>query len=64
MRWIKNENFDFANLKPVSDTKKVIDMRGNPLVLFANEWNIKMLADRNEGLILAEYSHKQGEYDI
>lgn len=64
VRWIKNENFDFADLKPVSDTKKIIDMRGNPLVLFANEWNIKMLADRNEGLVLAEYSHKQGEYDI
>lgn len=61
VRWIKNDNFDFSDLKPVSDTKKVIDLKGNPLVLFTNEWNIKMLKDRNEGLILEEYSHKQGE---
>ena len=36
--------------------KKVIDMKGNPLLLFVNEWSIGMTEDRNEGLVLAEFS--------
>lgn len=35
--------------------KKVIDMKGNPLLLFINEWSIGMTLDRNDGLVLTEF---------
>ena len=31
-------------------------MKGNPLILFTNEWSIKMALDRNEGLEFMEFS--------
>ena len=57
IRWIANkENVDVSALSGTSDMKKVIDMKGNPLLLFVNEWSIGMTLDRNEGLILEEFS--------
>ena len=38
-----------------SDMKKVVDMKGNPLLLFINEWSIGMTLDRNDGLVLTEF---------
>ena len=35
--------------------KKIIDMKGNPLLLFVNAWSVGMVLDRNEGLVLAEF---------
>ena len=35
--------------------KKVKDMKGNPLLLFVNEWSVGMTIDRNKGLILTEF---------
>ena len=35
--------------------KKVVDMKGNPLLLFINEWSIGMTLDRNDGLVLTEF---------
>ena len=43
------------NLTGTSDMKKVIDMKGNPLLLFVNAWSVGMVLDRNEGLVLAEF---------
>ena len=43
-------------LKGVAEVKKVRDMRGNPLLLFKNEWGIQFVLDRNEGLELVEFS--------
>lgn len=39
-----------------SDMKKVMDLKGNPLLLFINSWSVGMTLDRNEGLILEEFS--------
>ena len=38
-----------------TDMKKVIDMKGNPLLLFVNSWSVGMTLERNEGLVLAEF---------
>ena len=46
---------DVDNLTGTSDMKKVIDMKGNPLLLFVNAWSVGMTEDRNEGLKLAEF---------
>ena len=56
IRWIENkEDFDLDKLTGTSDMKKVKDMRGNPLLLFVNEWSVGMTMERNKGLILTEF---------
>ena len=57
IRWIENkEEVDVKKLTGTSDMKKVMDLKGNPLLLFINSWSIGMTLDRNEGLKLAEFS--------
>ena len=57
IRWIENkEEVDVDALTGTSDMKKVIDMKGNPLLLFVNAWSVGMTLDRNEGLVLSEFS--------
>ena len=56
IRWIKDRDTDMNKLRGVSEVKKVKDMRGNPLLLFKNEWGIQFVLDRNEGLELVEFS--------
>ncbi len=31
------------------------DLKGNPLLLFINQWSIGMTVDRNKGLVLSEF---------
>lgn len=58
IRWIENKEIDVTKLTGTSDMKKVKDMRGNPLLLFVNQWSIGMTLDRNEGLILSEFGRE------
>ena len=46
---------DLDKLTGTSDMKKVKDLKGRPLLLFVNEWSIRMTVDRNEGLKLTEF---------
>ena len=56
IRWIDNKDeIDVARLSGTSDMKKVKDMKGNPLLLFVNEWSIGMTQDRNKDLVLSEF---------
>ena len=55
IRWVKDPTIDVTKLKRVSDVKKVKDMKGNPLLLFANEWVIDQVLQHNEGLELEEF---------
>ena len=56
IRWIENEEIDVAGLSVTSDTKKVKDLRDKPLLLFTHPWSIQTALDRNEGLVLSEFS--------
>ena len=56
VRWIKNENIDVKKLNLTSDTKWVQDFKGNNLLIFTSEWNINWALERNEGLILEDFS--------
>lgn len=57
IRWIENkEEVDVEHLTGTSDMKKVMDLKGNPLLLFINPWSVGMTLDRNKGLKLAEFS--------
>ena len=55
IRWIENEGIDPKKLNLSSDTKRIQDLRGNYLLLFTSEWNIRWAQEHNEGLRLAEF---------
>ncbi len=55
IRWIENKNMDVSKLGVSSDTKKVKDLKGNPLLLFVHSWSIQTALDRNKGLELSEF---------
>ncbi len=55
IRWITNKDIDLNTISGTSDMKKIKDLKGNPLLLFAHEWSIGMTLDRNKGLELAEF---------
>ena len=52
---LKIEEIDMDRLSGTSDMKKIMDLKGRPLLLFAHEWSIRMTEERNEGLILSEF---------
>jgi peptide chain release factor 3 len=54
LRWIENTEIDVSALSVTSDTKKVKDMKENPLLLFTHPWGIQTALDRNKGLKLSE----------
>ena len=55
IRWVKDPSTDLNKLSRISDCKKVKDMKDNPLLLFANEWSIRLMLEHNEGLELEEF---------
>ena len=55
IRWIENKDIDLDKLTGTSDMKKIKDLKGNPLLLFVNQWSIGMTIERNNGLILSEF---------
>ena len=55
IRWIENKEIDISKLSVTSDTKKIMDLKGNPLLLFVNSWSIKMVLERNKELVLSEF---------
>ncbi len=56
IRWIKDTSMDLDKLKVGMDIKKVKDMNGKPLLLFQNEWNVRLFCERNEDVELEEFS--------
>ncbi len=56
IRWIGNRDIDVEKLTGTSDMKKVTDLKDRPLLLFVNSWSIGMTLERNEGLVLEEFS--------
>ena len=58
IRWIENTEIDLDKLTGTSDMKKVKDLKGRPLLLFINEWSIRMTIERNDGLELSEFADK------
>jgi peptide chain release factor 3 len=56
IRWIKNKGIDVKKLNLTSDTKWVQDFKGNNILIFTSEWNINWALEKNEGLILEDFS--------
>ncbi len=55
IRWIEDTKTDLDKITGTSDMKKIKDLKGRPLLLFAHEWSIRMTIERNEGLQLSEF---------
>lgn len=55
IRWIDKTPKEPKELNLSSDTKIVQDFKGNFLLLFTSEWNIRWALEKNEGLELAEF---------
>lgn len=56
IRWLTNKEMDPKKLQLSSDTKRIQDLKGNNLLLFANSWSVQWALDHNKGLELAEFS--------
>ena len=56
IRWIRNADLDIKRLNLTSDTKWVQDFKGHDLLIFTSEWNINWALEKNEGLILEDFS--------
>ncbi|MGL4913532.1 MAG: peptide chain release factor 3 [Romboutsia sp.] len=56
VRWIENNLSKYGKLSMPMDTLLVEDKDRNPVVLFGNEWTIRTLTERNEGIVLKETS--------
>jgi peptide chain release factor 3 len=56
IRWIVDREVDPKKLSLTSDTKWVTDLKGNNLLIFASEWNIRWALDKNPGLELTEFN--------
>ncbi len=54
IRWIENKDINVANLKLTSDTIFVRDLEGDPVLVFQNEWSVRMVTERNNGIELSE----------
>lgn len=55
IRWIKG-NPDLKSLNLSSDTRKVQDLKGQPLLLFTSDWAVRWASEKNVGLELLEFS--------
>ena len=56
VRWVVETPKKLEDLNVTSDTKRVKDLKDNPLLLFAHEWSIRTVVERNPGLVLEEFS--------
>ncbi len=56
VRWVENDLSKFGKLSMPMDTLLVEDKNRNSVVLFANEWSVRTLVERNEGLVVRETS--------
>lgn len=55
-RWIVSAPTEPNRLNLTSSTKLVRDSRGNPVLLFENEWSVQWAKDKNKGLELSDIS--------
>ncbi|HIU42030.1 MAG TPA: peptide chain release factor 3 [Candidatus Egerieicola faecale] len=55
LRWIENQEIDVKALDLTSDTRRVQDLRGRPLLLFTSSWGIDWALDHNKDLQLSEF---------
>ncbi|WP_105616282.1 peptide chain release factor 3 [Vallitalea okinawensis] len=56
IRWVEMDNFNANTFSLTMDTIIVENEKKDPVLLFKNEWSIRHVIERNEGVILKETS--------
>ena len=61
IRWIENETDPESppSLYLTSDAKLIQDFKGNYLIIYAHEWSLGMILERNPGFSLAEFGKNE-----
>jgi peptide chain release factor 3 len=59
VRFVESSKTDLKNLNLMQQTKWVKDRRGRDLLIFTAEYEINWALDKNEGLVLKEFSQMQ-----
>jgi peptide chain release factor 3 len=54
IRWVKTPDFNPRTFKITTDTLIARDASDNPVLLFQNDWSIRTVMERNNGVELAE----------
>lgn len=54
IRWVKTMEFNPKTFKITTDTLIAKDQSENPVLLFQNEWSIRTVMERNNGVVLAD----------
>ena len=56
IRWIdETSTVDIDKIQGTSDMKKIKDLKNRPLLIFTHPWSVRMVEERNEGLVLSEF---------
>ena len=54
MRWVVETPKPVDRLRLTSTTAVAVDRAGRSVLMFENEWSIRLAMENNEGLVLAE----------
>lgn len=58
IRWVKEDDFAVSKFKITGDTMVAKDQQGKPVLLFQNEWSIRTVKERNNGVELVDILSK------
>jgi peptide chain release factor 3 len=61
VRWVVSTPKPVEELKLTSTSGRAKDSRGRDVLLFENEWSIRLACENNEGLVLAETASRMVE---
>ena len=54
VRWVTESNVEVAKLKLTSTSARAVDSENRPVLLFENEWSVRLATENNEGLVLSD----------
>ena len=56
IRYIEKSPVEPSKLRLTGDTRHVLDVRGNSLLVFPGQWAVNFALENNEGLVLSEFN--------
>ncbi|MGI6240259.1 MAG: peptide chain release factor 3 [Christensenellales bacterium] len=64
VRWVAETPKPIGKLRLTSTTQAGVDRAGRDVLLFENEWSIRLVCENNEGLVLAETADRLAADDM
>lgn len=61
VRWIEKSPVDFTKLNLPSSCARAYDSLDRHVILFENEWSIRLATDKNKGLILKDTANRKAD---